>query len=108
MPMLDTLNLVFLHPPHNIPLSEFESPISPIINSRVCDDCWDQLHSCPSTPHTPDVVRSAFKHLLSNPISCTVAQKTAQVFACFQKIALLWDDDVIQGPEIFTQENTTS
>ena len=68
--MLDTLNLIFLHPPCNIPLSEFESPISPIINSCVCDDCWDQLHGCPSTPHTPDIVCSAFKHLLSNPISC--------------------------------------
>ena len=67
--MLDTSNLVFLHPPRNIPLSEFESPISPIINSRVCDDCWDQLHGCPSTPHTPDIVRSAFKRVLSNPIS---------------------------------------
>jgi len=67
--MLDTSNLVFLHPPRNVPLTEFESPISPIINSRVCDDCWDQLHGCPSTPHTPDVVRSAFKRVLSHPIS---------------------------------------
>ena len=38
----------------------------------------------------------------------TVAQKTAQVFACFCKIVLLWDDDVTQNPEIFMQENTTS
>ena len=41
-------------------------------------------------------------------LAYTVAQKTAQVFACFWKIALLWDDDVIQGPEIFTQKSTTS
>ncbi|KAF8804883.1 hypothetical protein BYT27DRAFT_7105923, partial [Phlegmacium glaucopus] len=68
-PMLDTSNLVFLYPPCNVPLTEFESPISPIIDSRVCDDCWDQLHGCPSTPHTPDIVRSAFKRVLSHPIS---------------------------------------
>ncbi|KAF8807149.1 hypothetical protein BYT27DRAFT_7337900 [Phlegmacium glaucopus] len=67
-PLLDTSNLPFLHPPRNVPLTEFESPISPIINSRVCDDCWDQLRGCPSTPHTPDI-RSTFKRVLSHPIS---------------------------------------
>ena len=47
------------------------------------------------------------KRLLFTTLS-TVAQKTAQVFPCFWKIAMLWNDDVIQGPENFTQENTTS
>ena len=67
--MLDTSNLAFLHPPRNVPLSEFESPNSPIVNSRICDDCWAQLHGCPSTPHSPDIVPSAFKRVLSRPIS---------------------------------------
>lgn len=66
--MLDTSNLTFLHPPRNVPLAQFESPISPLIDSRVCDDCWDQIHGCPSTPHTPDMVRSALKRVRS-PIS---------------------------------------
>ncbi|KIM48478.1 hypothetical protein M413DRAFT_22967 [Hebeloma cylindrosporum] len=67
-PLLDTSNLSILQPPRNIPISAFESPSSPIINSRVCDDCWDQIHGCPTTPHTPDI-RPSFKRALSNPIA---------------------------------------
>ncbi|KAF8955728.1 FYVE zinc finger-domain-containing protein [Flammula alnicola] len=54
-PLLDTSNLSFLQPPRNVPISAFESSISPIIDSRICDDCWDQIHGCPTTPRTPDV-----------------------------------------------------
>ena len=66
-PLLDTSNLLFLHPPRNIPLTQFESPTSPIIDSRVCGDCWNQLHDCPSTPHSS--IRSLSKRVLSSPIS---------------------------------------
>ena len=65
-PLLDTSNLVFLHPPRNVPLTQFESSISPIINSRVCDDCWDQLHGFPS--RSPDIVRSPSKRV-PHPLS---------------------------------------
>ncbi|KAF8168369.1 FYVE zinc finger-domain-containing protein, partial [Crassisporium funariophilum] len=68
-PLLDTSNLSFLQPPRNIPLSAFESPTSPIVDSRVCEDCWDQIHGCPTTPHTPEVIRPSFKRVLSHPIS---------------------------------------
>ncbi|KAF9478544.1 hypothetical protein BDN70DRAFT_879894, partial [Pholiota conissans] len=68
-PLLDTSNLAFLQPPRNVPLAVFESPSSPIIDSRVCDDCWDQIHGCPTTPHTPDVPRLSFKRALSHPIA---------------------------------------
>ena len=66
-PLLDTSNLLFLHPPRNIPLTQFESPTSPIIDSRVCGDCWNQLHGCPSTPRSS--IRSLSKRVLSSPIS---------------------------------------
>ncbi|KAJ7585781.1 FYVE zinc finger-domain-containing protein [Mycena floridula] len=56
LPLLDTSKLPFLHPPRNVPLTQFESASSPLILSRVCDDCWDQIHGCPSTPRTPDLV----------------------------------------------------
>jgi len=56
--LLDTSNLNFLHPPRNVPLAAYESPISPILPGRVCDDCWEQVHGCP-TPRTPDLVYSA-------------------------------------------------
>lgn len=65
--MLDTSNLVFIHPPRNVPLTVFESPISPIIDSRVCDDCWDQIHGCPSTPRSPDIPRSTFRRVMADP-----------------------------------------
>ncbi|KAF5312925.1 hypothetical protein D9619_003295 [Psilocybe cf. subviscida] len=68
-PLLDTSNLSFLHPPRNVPLAVFESPASPIITSRVCDDCFDQIHGSPTTPHTPEVPRPSFRRMLSNPIS---------------------------------------
>src|SRR5262245_46334799 len=57
MPLLDTSNLGFLHPPRNVPLAVYESPSSPIYLSRVCDDCWEQVHGQP-TPRTPDVIQS--------------------------------------------------
>lgn len=67
--LLDASNLAFLHPPRNIPIAQFESPESPIVDSRVCDDCWDQIHGCPTTPHTPDGPRPSFARALSHPIS---------------------------------------
>jgi len=59
-PLLDASNLNFLHPPRNIPLEVYASPISPIIPGRVCDDCWEQLNGYPTprTPRIPDLVPS--------------------------------------------------
>jgi hypothetical protein len=49
--------------PHHNPVS----PISPIINSRVCGDCWNQLHGCSSTPRSSIRIRSHSKRI-SHPI----------------------------------------
>ncbi|KAF9040612.1 FYVE zinc finger-domain-containing protein [Panaeolus papilionaceus] len=68
-PLLDTSNLSFLQPPRNVPITTFESPTSPVINSRVCDDCWDQIHGCPTSPRTPEVVRPSLKRVLTAPIA---------------------------------------
>lgn len=39
----------------------YESPTSPILPGRVCDDCWEQLNGCPTPriPRTPELTRSA-------------------------------------------------
>ncbi|KAF9049556.1 FYVE-domain-containing protein [Hymenopellis radicata] len=50
--LLDTSMLDFVHPPRNASIHDFNSPIS---ESRVCDDCYDQIHGCPSTPPTPEL-----------------------------------------------------
>ncbi|KAJ7795717.1 FYVE zinc finger-domain-containing protein [Mycena olivaceomarginata] len=69
--LLDTTHLSFLHPPRNTPLTEFESPASPIIGARVCDDCFDQIHGLRS----PDLVPrrpappSRANSLLASPIA---------------------------------------
>lgn len=42
--LLDTSSLDFLHPPKGVSISVYDSPISPVIESRVCDDCWGQIH----------------------------------------------------------------
>ncbi|KAJ7801928.1 FYVE-domain-containing protein [Mycena olivaceomarginata] len=54
--LLDTTHLSFLHAPRNTPLNEFESPTFPIIEARICDDCFDQIHDLRSpdlVPHSP-------------------------------------------------------
>ncbi|ESK95584.1 isoform b [Moniliophthora roreri MCA 2997] len=68
-PLLDTSKLPFLNPPRNTPISSYESPESPIINARICDDCYDQLHGCPSTPRTPELVRPSLPILTKRPLS---------------------------------------
>ena len=56
--LLDVSNLDFLHPPRNLSISVYESPRSPVVSGRVCDDCWEQIHGSPS-PRTPELVHSA-------------------------------------------------
>ena len=41
------------------------------------------------------------KHWGSFLNHCTVAQKTVQMFACFGKIELVQNADIIQGPDFF-------
>ncbi|KAL9715683.1 hypothetical protein Ac2012v2_000126 [Leucoagaricus gongylophorus] len=48
--LLDTTSLGFLLPPHNVPITTYESPQSRVLNARVCDDCFDQIHGLPTTP----------------------------------------------------------
>ncbi|KAJ7440000.1 FYVE zinc finger-domain-containing protein [Mycena galericulata] len=72
-PLLDASNLDFLNPPRNTPLAAYESPASPILDARVCDDCWDQIHGC-RTPDLPPrrptrAPLSRTNSLLSSPIS---------------------------------------
>ncbi|EAU80269.1 hypothetical protein CC1G_13402 [Coprinopsis cinerea okayama7 len=74
-PLLDTSNLEFTHPPRNIPITAFDSPTSPVLNSRVCDDCYDQIHGLRTTPHTPS--RPHMKRALSHPISMLKMPLTA-------------------------------
>ena len=56
-------------PPRNVPISNFESPASPVLLSRVCEDCHDQIHGCPTTPRTPGIPRPAFSRAFSHPIA---------------------------------------
>ncbi|EIW86274.1 hypothetical protein CONPUDRAFT_133756 [Coniophora puteana RWD-64-598 SS2] len=55
--LLDVSNLDFLHPPRNVPITTFESSVSPVTMERVCDDCWDQVHGC-NSPRTPELAPS--------------------------------------------------
>ncbi|KAJ7031506.1 FYVE zinc finger-domain-containing protein [Mycena alexandri] len=79
--LLDASNLAFLHPPRNTPLAAFESPQSPIIDARVCDDCFDQIHGLrsPELPLQrllPRPALSRTQSLLSSPISLFAAAKS--------------------------------
>ncbi|EIW65263.1 FYVE-domain-containing protein [Trametes versicolor FP-101664 SS1] len=60
--LLDTSKLSFLHPPRNVPIFLYNSPDSPVLDARVCDECWDQIHGCKS-PRSPVISK------LSNPIA---------------------------------------
>ncbi|CDO74793.1 hypothetical protein BN946_scf185001.g41 [Trametes cinnabarina] len=61
-PLLDTSNLPFFYPPRNVPIFVFNSPESPVVDARVCDACWDQIHGCKS-PRSPVISK------LSSPIA---------------------------------------
>ncbi|KAJ6519187.1 FYVE zinc finger-domain-containing protein [Mycena sanguinolenta] len=71
--LLDASALPFLHPPRGTPLAAFESPVSPIVTARVCDDCYDQIHGVRSPVIPPPLRRPAppsrANSLLSSPIA---------------------------------------
>ncbi|KAH9915992.1 FYVE zinc finger-domain-containing protein [Fomitopsis serialis] len=50
--LLDTSNLDFINPPRDISISVYASPASPVVQERVCDHCWDQIHGV-VTPRLP-------------------------------------------------------
>ncbi|KAF9818477.1 hypothetical protein IEO21_02715 [Rhodonia placenta] len=50
--LLDTTNLEFSYPPRHTPIDTFDSPTSPVLEYRVCDHCWDQIHGIRS-PRSP-------------------------------------------------------
>ncbi|KAI0820649.1 FYVE-domain-containing protein [Trametes gibbosa] len=60
--LLDTSKLSFLNPPRNVPIVLYNSPESPVLDTRVCNDCWDQIHGYKS-PRSPVVPK------LSPPIA---------------------------------------
>ena len=68
-PLLDSSALDFITPPRNVPITQFESPESPIVLSRVCEDCHDQIHGYPTTPRTPEIVHSTFTRIFSHPMA---------------------------------------
>ena len=43
-----------------------------------------------------------------SPLIITVAQKTAPIFTYFLMIVLVWDADIIQGPETFVKRTIPS
>ncbi|KAI0344259.1 FYVE-domain-containing protein [Trametopsis cervina] len=42
--LLDTSTLPFLNPPRGVAITAFATPEAQVVESRVCDDCWDQIH----------------------------------------------------------------
>ncbi|KZT08935.1 uncharacterized protein LAESUDRAFT_723230 [Laetiporus sulphureus 93-53] len=65
--LLNTSNLEFFFPPHDIPISTFGSPTSPVVLSRVCDHCWDLVHGV-RTPRSPPLGATASIALLQDAI----------------------------------------
>ncbi|KAG6332503.1 hypothetical protein ID866_6588 [Astraeus odoratus] len=80
--LLDVSNLDFLHPPRNVPIVTFESPTSPVVFEKVCDDCWDQVHGMSRTPDsrpsTPMLVASSSTSALPSPTSSICASPIEQ------------------------------
>ena len=55
----------------------------------------------------PSLDKRVLIHFACLQQSYTVAQKTVQVFACFGKIVLVQNANIIQGPDFFVTKNTT-
>lgn len=66
-PLLDTSNLPFVYPPRNHRIHDYASPESPVVDARVCDDCFDQLRGVPAA-------RPSIKRALTSPISLPVSR----------------------------------
>ncbi|RDX51470.1 hypothetical protein OH76DRAFT_1481391 [Lentinus brumalis] len=70
--LLDTSTLSFLNPPRNVPIDIYDSPTSPVVDSRVCDDCHDQIHGSKS-PRSPVIARSNPIQLVRSTDSSTAS-----------------------------------
>ncbi|KAM6497850.1 hypothetical protein JOM56_005798 [Amanita muscaria] len=70
--LLDTSTLDFLHPPRGVPISNYDSPTSPCVECRICDDCWDQIHGLSRCSHSESASlcsRPSTPSLCSSPMS---------------------------------------
>jgi len=58
LPLLDTSNLDFVHPPKDVPITDFASELSPVTPHRVCHDCYAQVkgESSPSSPFASELL----------------------------------------------------
>ncbi|KAJ7151684.1 FYVE zinc finger-domain-containing protein [Mycena filopes] len=75
-PLLDASHLPFLHPPRDTPLQAFASPVSPLEDARVCDDCYDQIHGVRTpelSPLRPRPTLSRTQSLLASPIAARLS-----------------------------------
>lgn len=77
--LLDVSNLDFLHPPRNVPISNYDSPTSPVLVKKVCDDCWDQIYGC-NSPRTPDG-RPSTPMLVKSPVDSRAPSPNSSVCA---------------------------
>ncbi|KAG0703030.1 FYVE zinc finger-domain-containing protein [Suillus ampliporus] len=77
--LLDVSNLDFLHPPRNVPISNYDSPTSPVVVQKVCDDCWDQIYGC-NSPRTPDA-RPSTPMLVKSPVDSRAPSPNSSVCA---------------------------
>ena len=75
--LLDVSNLDFLHPPRHVPIASFESPTSPVVLEKVCDDCWDQIHGLSRTPDS----RPSTPLLVSSPSTSSSPSPTSSIYA---------------------------
>ena len=75
--LLDVSNLDFLHPPRNVPIASFESPTSPVVLEKVCDDCWDQIHGMSRTPDS----RPSTPLLVTSPSTSSSPSPTSSICA---------------------------
>ncbi|KAI6165355.1 FYVE zinc finger-domain-containing protein [Pisolithus thermaeus] len=75
--LLDVSNLDFLFPPRNTPIATFDSPTSPVVVEKVCDDCWDQIHGLSRTPDS----RPSTPMLVSSPSTSSSPSPTSSFCA---------------------------
>ncbi|KIJ45237.1 hypothetical protein M422DRAFT_167041 [Sphaerobolus stellatus SS14] len=71
--LLDTTKLPFLLPPKNTPISQYAAPNAPVVDARVCDDCWDQVHGNPAPRTSYSKPSSPQRILISEDTSSSVS-----------------------------------
>ncbi|KAF8508469.1 hypothetical protein JB92DRAFT_3144994 [Gautieria morchelliformis] len=81
-PLLDTTSLPFTFLPKNVPVSAFAAPNAPVVEARICDECFNQLQGYPNlSPRSSPTAKRAHSTSLPEARPSLVRPSSASTLA---------------------------